>query len=169
MRKIACLAFTVLVFFLLGACARATPKSDDLTINPGDKIGDFLITTGDGEDVIFVTKRHCPFDPGTQTESCDQPVGTKVNVSQGIFADLSSGKTLNELWSEQIHEMTIEGRRVNLQNFGSVDYSQPMVGTVRVWNVVIVSDKPGKITAHSKGVVGGDPWNYTAVITFTAP
>lgn len=70
--------------FILSACATATSQPIEGTINPGDKIGDFLITTGDGEDVIFVTKVHCPFDGSTETESCEQPVGTKVNVSQGI-------------------------------------------------------------------------------------
>jgi len=169
MKKIASLTLVTLFVIILGACAKTAPEISEGMINPGDKIGDFLITTGDGEDVIFVTKLHCPFDSSTETESCEQPVGTKVNVSQGIFADPSIGKTLDELWSEQTHEMIIDGRPVNLQAFGSVDFYNPMIGTVRVWNVVIVTDKPGKITAHSKGVVGGDPWNYTAIITFTAP
>jgi len=169
MKKIASLTLVTLFVIILGACAKTAPEISEGMINPGDKIGDFLITTGDGEDVIFVTKLHCPYDSSTETESCEQPVGTKVNVSQGIFADPSIGKTLDELWSEQTHEMIIDGRPVNLQAFGSVDFYNPMVGTVRVWNVVIVTDKPGKITAHSKGVVGGDPWNYTAIITFTAP
>lgn len=169
MKKIASLTLVALFVLILGACAKVAPEASEEMINPGDKIGDFLITTGDGEDVIFVTKLHCPFDSSTETESCEQPVGTKVNVSQGIFADLSSGKTLDELWSEQTHEMIIESRPVNLQAFGSVDFYNPMVGTVRVWNVVIVTNKPGKITAHSTGVVGGDPWNYTAIITFSVP
>jgi len=168
MKKPVNLTLIVLFVFILGACTTATPQSSDEMINPGDKIGDFLITTENGEDVIFVTKLHCPFDNSTQTESCEQPIGTKVNISQGIFADPSIGKTLDELWSEQTHEMFIEGRPVNLQAFGSVDFNNPMVGTVRVWNVVIVTDKPSKITARSTGVVGGDPWNYTAIITFTA-
>jgi hypothetical protein len=169
MKKIASLTLVTLFVIILGACAKTAPEISEGMINPGDKIGDFLITTGDGEDVIFVTKLHCPYDSSTETESCEQPVGTKVNVSQGIFADPSIGKTLDELWSEQTHEMIIDGRPVNLQAFGSVDFYNPMVGTVRVWNVVIVTNKPGKLTAHSTGVVGGDPWNYTAIITFTAP
>ena len=169
MKRLAYLTFIAFFTAVLMSCAKAESKSAEGMINPGDKIGDFLITTGDGEDVIFVTQLHCPFDNSTQTESCEQPVGTKVNVSQGIFADPSIEKTLDELWLEQTHEMIIEGRPVNLQAFGSVDFKNPMVGTVRVWNVIIVTDKPGKITAHSKGVVGGDPWNYTAIITFTPP
>jgi hypothetical protein len=176
MKKPVYLMLIVLFVFILGACATATPQPVETPsqriegmINPGDKIGDILITTGDGEDVIFVTKLHCPFDSSTETESCEQPVGTKVNISQGIFVDPSIGKTLDELWSEQTHEMFIEGRPVNLQAFGTVDFNNPMVGTVRVWNVVIVTDKSGKITAHSTGVVGGDKWNYTAILTFTIP
>jgi hypothetical protein len=170
MKRLVYHTLVVLFAIILGACAKATPPSNAGMINPGDKIGDFLITTGDGEDVIFVTKVHCPFDNSTQTESCEQPVGTKVNVSQGIYDDNpSSGKTLDEYWSEQTHRMFIEGHPVNLQAFGWVEFNIPMGGTVRVWNVVIVTDKPGKITANSKGVVGGDPWNYTAIITFTAP
>lgn len=169
MKKLVYLTFIVLFAFILSSCAKATPPPAEGMINPGDKTGDFLITTGDGEDVIFVTKLHCPFDESAQTESCEQPVGTKVNVSNGIFDDSSDGITLDELWSEQTYEMFIEGRPVNLQAFGTVDFNNPMVGTVRVWNVVIVTDKPGKIIAYSKGIVGGDAWNYTAIITFSAP
>jgi len=169
MKKLIHPMLATLFSFILGACAATTPQPGDTLINPGDKIGDFLITTGDGGDVIFVTKLHCPFDNGTQTESCEEPVGTKVNVSQGIYADPATGKTLDELWSEQTHEMIIEGHPVNLQAFGFVEFSNSVVGTVRVWDVVVLSDRPGKITARSEGVVGGDSWNYTAIITFTTP
>ena len=148
----------------------ATQTLSDQMISPGDKIGDFLITTGDGKDVIFVSKLHCPYDSSTGIESCEQTVGTKVNVGLGIYGDSTSGgKTVDEYWSEQTHEMFIEGRPVDLQSFGTTDFDNPEVGTVRVWNVVIVSDKPGKITAHSTGVVGGDPFDYTAIVSFTMP
>jgi hypothetical protein len=169
MKKSIHLLLIALFTLILGACAKAQPQPDDGMIDPGDKIGDFTITTGKGEDIIYVTQIHCAWDDSTQTESCEQPVGTKVNVSQGIFADRSNGKTLDELWSGQTHEMTIEGRPVNLQAFGTAEFTNPMVGMVRVWNVVIVSDQPGTVTARSNGVVGGESWTYTAIITFTAP
>jgi hypothetical protein len=170
MNKPVYLLLVMLFVLILGACAKATSPSNDGMINPGDKIGDFLITSGNSEDIIYAAKLHCPYDSSTGIESCEQPVGTKFNVGEGVYDDNpSSGKTLDEYWSEQTHEMFIEGRPVNLHAFGSVDFNNPMVGTVRVWNVVIVTDKPGKISAHSKGVVGGDPFDYTAVITFTAP
>ena len=97
----------------------ATPQPSDEVISPGDRIGDFLITTEDSEDVIYVAKLHCPFDSSTNTESCEQPAGTKVNVGLGVYDDdPSGGKTLDEYWSEQTHEMIIEGRPINLQAFG---------------------------------------------------
>jgi hypothetical protein len=170
MKKFAHLTFLILLVIVMGACTKATPEPAEEMINPGDRIGEFLITTGDSEDIIYVTKLHCPFDNSTNTESCEQPVGTKVNVGLGIYSDnASGGKTLDELWSEQTHEMTIEAQPVNLQAFGSIDFYHSVVGTVRVWNVVIVTDKPGKITAHSTGMVGGDSFDYVAIVTFTAP
>jgi len=174
MKKTARVMLIVMWAGVLGACAGATqgstgaaPQAGDDVINPGDRIGDFLITTGYSEDVVYATKLHCPFESYTNTESCEQPVGTKFNVGIGIYAD--NGTTLDETWSEQTHQMLIEGRPVNLQAFGSVDFTHPSVGTVRVWNVVVVTDKPGKITAHSSGTVGGDPFDYTVIVTFTTP
>lgn len=177
MKKFIYLTLIALFSIIASGCGKATqqpieatPNLSDQMINPGDKIGDFLITTGEGEDIIFVTKIHCPYDNSTGTESCEQPVGTKVNVGLGIYGDnISGGKTVDEYWSEQTHEMFIESRPVNLEAFGTIDFDNPEVGTVRVWNVVIVTDTPGKITAHSTGVVGGDPFDYTAALTFTAP
>ena len=160
----------ILFSVILSACAKTTPDQVEGMINPGDKIGDFLITTGESEDVIYVSKLHCPYDSNTRIESCEQPIGTKINVGLGIYGDSTSGgKTVDEYWSEQIHEMYIEGRPVNLPAFGSIDFNNPVVGMVRVWNVIIVTDKPGKITAHSTGVVGGEPFDYTAIVTFTTP
>jgi hypothetical protein len=171
--------FIALVTVIAGSCAKAAPQTAEPTlpsieamINPGDKIGDFLITTGDDKNITYVSTIHCPFDQNTSTESCEIPVGTKVNVGIGFYDDdPSSGKTLDETWLEQInnHEMLIEGRPVNLQAFGSIDIPHPMVGTIRNWNVVIVTDKPGKITARSTGVYDGDPFDYTAILTFIAP
>jgi hypothetical protein len=168
-RRLAYLTIIVLFATTLGACAQATPQASDKMINPGDKIGDFLITTGGNEGITYVSMIHCPFDQSTGIESCELTVGTKVNVGVGFYDDLSSGKSLDEIWSEHTDEMVIEGRPVNLQAFGSIDITHPLVGKIRNWNVVIVTDKPGKIAARSTGVVGGDPFDYTAMLTFKAP
>lgn len=169
MKKLIHLILIVLISLIAAACARATPQNVPGMINPGDKVGDFLITADSGEDVVLMTNVHCPFVESTATETCDRPVGTKVNVANGIYGSKSDERVLEKIWKKQAYEMTIEGRPVNLPAFGFVEFEHPMVGTVRVWNVVVAADQPGTITAHSTGVVDGESFDYTAVVVFTAP
>jgi hypothetical protein len=46
--------FIVMFAIVLSACAKATTQPDNETINPGHKIGDFLITEGDSEDINYL-------------------------------------------------------------------------------------------------------------------
>jgi len=168
MKKSVHLSLSVLCIFLLIACEKEKTQSSPEVINPGDKIGNFLITTGDSEGVTFMTFLHCAVS--NDTETCEVPVGTKINVSNGIYdPDLSSGMNLDELWSDHTYEMSIEGYPVNLKAFGSIDKTHPYAGIVRHWNVVVVSDKPGKVTTNYSSVVGEDPYKGTFVVVFKAP
>ena len=140
-------------------------------LNPGDRIGDFLITTGGDEGVYYVCTQHCPFDESTATESCEFLVGAKVNIGVGFYDDLNSKETLDETWAREASKtaVTIEGRPVNLEAFGFIDIPNPLLGTIRNWNVVIVGEKPGKIAAHSTGEYDGNRIDQTAALTFVAP
>jgi hypothetical protein len=169
MKKPAYLPLIMLSAFILGACAKATPQPADEMINPGDKIGDFLITTSDDEGVFYTTNVHCPFDQATMTETCEISVGTKVNSALGAYGDNKSGENLEAYWSDQTYVMTIEGRPVNLQAFGYIDITNPQVGKMRLWNVVIVTDKPGKITIQHSGKIAGESVEGTNVLIYTAP
>ena len=130
MKKIVYLPLIMLFVIILGACAKATPQPADEMINPGDKIGDFLITTGDDDSVIYTTKIHCPFDLSTKTETCEIAINTKVNVALGVYGN--SVEKLDTYWSGQTYVMTIEGRPVNLQAFGPIDITHPAVGKMRL-------------------------------------
>ena len=155
---------------MLQSCADDTTIPAEGMITPGDRIGDLLVTQGEGEDVVYLSTIHCPYDNDSGTESCEFPAGTHVNVAVGIYDDdPSTGKSLDEYWTEQTYEMMIEGRRVSLGAFGSIDLPHPMFGTIRIWNVVVTSDKPGKVSARSTGTVGGDPFDYTGAVTFSSP
>jgi hypothetical protein len=170
MKRLVYLTLMVLGAGLLASCAASgSVPAPDEPINPGDKVGGFLITTGGAEGVTYVCMLHCPFDESTQTESCEFPVGTKVNVGPGFYDDPVTAGTLDEEWPNQAYKMVIAGRPVNLQAFGAIDITHPMVGKIRNWNVVIVADKPGKIAAHSTGEYNGEPIEYTASLTFSAP
>jgi hypothetical protein len=167
MKILVYLTLTVLLAMILCGCAKATPKGSEGMINPGDNIGNFLITTGDKEGVTYTSLIHCPESGDKQT--CELTVGTKVNVSWGIYGDTNSGKDLDTVWSEHTYEMVIEGRPVNLQAFGSIDITHPVIGKMRNWNVVIVTDKPGEITIQDSGVAGGDAFSGTTVLIFSTP
>jgi hypothetical protein len=152
----------------VAACASVTQTPSVEPIKPGDKIGDFLITTGDEADAANSHDLNCSQQGEGETYLCDSIVGTNLNVSNGIYDDQYSGK-LDELWSNHTYAMTIDGRPVNLQAFGSLDYKHPTVGMMRFWNVVIVAEKPGEITVHSTGVAGDDPFDDTTTYVFIAP
>jgi hypothetical protein len=157
---------------LLTACAKTTPEQVEGRINPGDKIGDFLITMGEEGDITYlweIDDSACVKQGDAEVYSCQVTVGTKVNVSVGIYDDTYSGK-LDLHWSGLIYEMLIDDRPVNLDAFGSIDVSHPSVGTIRAWNVVINTTQPGEITVSDKGAEhDGTPIESTTKYTFNAP
>jgi hypothetical protein len=158
----------VLITCFVVACSQpiSTPTDNNAMIEPGDKIGDFLITTGDNEGVSYLSIVHCPVSG--ENETCTFSVGTKVNVAWGLYDDTYSGK-LDSLWAEHSYQMVIGGHPVNLQAFGSIDITHPMVGAMRAWNVVILTDKPGEITIQHSGVTGGNPFKGATRLIFNAP
>ena len=168
MNKLVDLSLIVMFAIVLGACS-PTPQLTAKLITPGDKIGNFLITTDNNADVIYQWKMSC-VKQSAEKESCTSTVGARVNVSFGIYDDTYSGK-LDSLWAAHTYAMVIEGRPVNLQSFGSIDVTHPLVGKMRHWNVVVVTDKPGEITIQHSGQVGGNPFDppLTYTLTFSAP
>lgn len=62
MKRLVCLTLCAIFAVILGACAESTPQPVDEMINPGDKFGDFLVTTGDNENVTFLANIHCPLE-----------------------------------------------------------------------------------------------------------
>jgi hypothetical protein len=169
MKKIVYLTLIMLFVIVLGACAKATPQSVNEMINPGDKIGDFLITTGDEGDVTYGWEMNkCVHQDDKKINLCPTTVGAKVNVSLGVYDDTFKGK-VDSLWLEHSYEMFIEDRPVNLQAFGYIDVTHPMVGKMRYWNIVITTTKSGEIIVAAKGVVGGDPFEDTTTFSFSAP
>ena len=153
---------------LLASCANLSGEASEEMINPGDKIGDFLITTGEEGDVTYTWDLDCEQQGDEEVYSCETTVNTKVNVSVGIYDDQYSGK-LEEYWAGHTYELFIGGRPVNLEEFGYIDITHPVVGKMRHWNVVIVADKPGEMTTRDSGVVDGNPFEQTTTYTFSAP
>ena len=170
MKKIKLFKFVVLFAAMLASCAKASAELANGMINPGDKIGDFLITTGDGDEVTY----NWELDSALVQQGKEEiytaliPVDTKMNPSWGIYADFS-GKDLDTLWAEHTYEMFIDDRPVNLDAFGPIDIHHPIVGKMRHWNVVIVTTKPGVIAVRSVGSLNGEAFEDIKTYTFGTP
>ena len=166
------LAFLMILIMLctmfIGGCSQTTQVPANQAINPGDKIGDYLVKTGDESVFANDDEYSCSKQGEGENYLCEVPLGKDINVSMGIYDDQYTGK-LDELWSKHSYEMTINDRPVNLKAFGSIDRQHSTVGMMRYWNVVIGADKPGELTVHSKGIAGGDPFEDTTTYLFVSP
>lgn len=165
----------VLLLVVLSACA-GTGGQDGEPINPGDKVGDFLITTGKSGEAIypFDYTRRCMNQGQNNTFTCSLTVGEVVNITTGLYDDsagISSTATdkLNTKWAAMNYQLFIDDRPVNLEAFGTIETETALQGLIRWWNVVVVSDKPGKITVRDAGTDDGNDFGDTAVFEMNAP
>ena len=154
-----------LLVIFLSACSAASQAADG-PINPGDQVGDFVFSIAD-EKIAGLPHNYTCTENGNELV-CETTAGTQVNISPSFFDDTHKGR-IEELWSDISHEMLIEGRQVNLQAFGYIDVPNPVVGSVRKWNVAVVTKKPGEIIVHHAIVFDGKPDEFTVTWTFTEP
>jgi hypothetical protein len=170
MKRLTLIGFILLMAGVLIACAQPKPTESSEIIRPGEKVGDFLVTTGEEGNFTYGFDVDCSEEGSEQkaTNSCKSTVGDIVNITTGIYDDTHSGK-LDEYWSKSNYQLFIEGRPVDLQAFGTLEYKHPVVGVIRFWNVVISTSKPGILTVNDSGVAGGDAFEYTSMYTFSAP
>jgi hypothetical protein len=161
---------TLLLLFVvcMSTCVAPPPQPGDAKISPGTRFGDFRFTQAGTEAISYVTTMKCPVDQNTNARSCVLRVGTKANIGKGFLDDdLFSGKSLDEKWSELTHEMTVEGRAVDLQAFGYINNAHPGIGMLRTPNIVVAASKPGTVTVRYTGVYDGDPFDEELILTFT--
>jgi hypothetical protein len=153
MKRLVYLLLWVLFINALVGCVKSKPNTSGM-INPGDKVGDFLITTSKLGEVTFMWELDATHGQEANTTFTEVPAGTKLIATVGIYDDTFSGK-LDENWSDLSYELYISDRQVNLSAFGTIETKHPIVGTMRHHNVVIVAEKPGKITLRSKTIYKG--------------
>jgi hypothetical protein len=165
MKKGSCIFIFVII--LLTACS--SPAASTTGLKPGDRVGDFLVTTGDGQE-YQVSITHCPYDSSTSTESCTFPVGSSLNVACAMLDDdLSDDISLDAIWEGHQYEMTIGDQPVNLDAFGWIETEHPMAGTLRIWDVVLTSDQPGTIPVKGAVEVDGSDYNCNVILTLVEP
>jgi len=170
MKRLALIVFILCIAGLMIACTQPQPTESSDLIRPGDMVGEFLVTTGEEGNFTYGFDADCSEEVNGQEtkQSCKLTVGEIINITTGIYDDSFSGK-LDEYWSNSNYQLFMEGRPVDLTAFGTVEYTHPIVGVIRYWNVVISTDKPGEITTNDSGVAGGDAFEATTTYTCSAP
>jgi hypothetical protein len=165
MKKLAIVTSVLCSAIFVASCSPSNSATG--AINPGDKIGKVLITTGDAESITKSWELDCPDENTAEPYHCNLPVGEKINVSWGTYGD--QGTDMETMWAEHTHQIYINDRPVNLEAFGTQDVVHPHVGKMRYWNVVILASAPGEISIRNAGVVDGEPFDSTAIFSFSAP
>jgi hypothetical protein len=171
MKQLAAFLSILLFMTMTAACAKTTGSTEvkNTMIEPGDKIGDFLITTGVQGNFTYGFDIDCSTLGAENTYSCTASVGKAVNVSTGLYDTTNSGK-LAEVWAHSKYQMFINDRQVDLPAFGTIDYTHPQVGVIRFANVVITASKPGEITVRDAGLYdNGGPFASTSTYVFSQP
>ncbi len=138
-------------------------------IEPGDKVGDFTVTTGKQGEFTYGFNVDCAQLESNTSYACAVKVGEIINVSTGIYDTTGKGN-LDDAWSQSKYQIFIDDRPVDLQAFGTIDFNYPNVGMLRFANVVISTDKPGEITVRDTGVYdNGDAFSSTSTYNFSSP
>lgn len=140
-------------------------------LEPGDVVAGVNVVQDDGDDVLhgWDLEAQCSEVTGTGAYLCSLPLGTKVNVSFGVYGDVNTGADYQAVWEDHTYEMTINGRPVDLESFGYVDLSHPLVGAMRVWDVVLVADQLAEISVRSKGVISNEEFDEVITYQFGEP
>jgi len=170
MRTFASVLLAALGATLLASCTTTEPQPSADPINPGETIGHYEVTTHEAGDVRYGWEldTECVHREGKTVNTCELSVGAYVNVSVGVYDD-SPSKTLDEIWSEQTYSMEIDGRPVELEEFGYTESVHPVVGAIRYWDVVITASAPIEIVVSSNGTVNGDALVDTTTYVFSRP
>jgi len=171
MKKLEVALFLLVFAILATACSGTTTStaSLDALIEPGEKIGDFLITTGVQGNFTYPFDIPCTEPGENNTSNCEAPVGKAINISTGIYDKTGSGN-LDQIWTKSNYQMFINDRPVDMKAFGIIEYEHPSIGIIRFANVTIIASNPGEITVRDTGLYdNGEAFESTSIYSFSSP
>jgi hypothetical protein len=144
-------------------------------IEPGDQIGDMVVTTGQpGDPEIWNFCDPYLAGPGIYTRECELPAIPNLQIGSGNLADTAELQNLE--WQAQTWELTLDDQPINLSAFGTLPDQNILEGgralTLRQWNVVLDNPIPGQHTLRyvirehqlgSEDSVTDATWIFTVV------
>lgn len=127
----------------------ATPTMD--LVQPGEKVGDMQLTSGQHEGVSGFTEFCNPFgepNQGAVVRKCNIPALERLHIGWGWFAPTM--EELNSDWQQITWELYLDGQLVNLPAFGTYDIDANIGGPqkMRMWDVVLEKPMPGEHKLH---------------------
>jgi hypothetical protein len=168
MKNLAKPTLIMLIVIILSACTASTQiqmttiptATSPSLIKPGDIVNGILITTGSG-DSTYAFDLPCKQENGAW--NCPVTCGKTVNPLAVVY-DRENEK-LQVKWDALVYTATIEGRQVDLQAFGIIDFVEEKSGmNMRTYNLVLQCNKPLSITVVDGGTLEGE--NFSASMTF---
>lgn len=152
------------LFFLL-AVLFASCSLLERRLKPGDKIGEMVVSNN-----LNIGDKNfndiCTF-PQLLDGICEIPVSnTKFGVSTGWSE--ATLEELNQAWTDSTWEVTLDGRKVAIEEFGTFDLDLGD-SQARVWNIAVTNPPLGKHTVIYKFSTfkGSEPGNHTNTYIFT--
>jgi hypothetical protein len=159
---------------LMSATVAAAGNEHVATIEPSTRVNGMLVVQGPAQrsqarlfsdwcDPVVLT-------PGRRTRSCGRiPRTSRLYVGYGLF---ESEAKIERTWKASKWDMWIDGKRVDLQAFGTADRTltrYPPAGNtdvvLREWNVTLVRATPGRHTIRYRtrepSGVTDTTWKFT--------
>lgn len=144
--------FAVFAITTLSALVGFTAASS--VIRPGDRVGNMLLVRGTAATSDLKLFDICDpviLRPGRYVRACPPvPRVRRLFIGHGVFA---APRAINRVWQSSAYTAWFDGRRIQLQAFGTSDrplYSFPPAGyktvTLREWRVMVVNATPGAHT-----------------------
>jgi hypothetical protein len=166
MNRIAGLISAMLLSGILLSCTTPRPITTTVTwtdmIEPGDTVNGILVTTGSG-DITYAFDLPCKEENGAW--NCPVTCGKIVNPLSLIY-DREMEK-LDAKWDTFEYTATIDGRQIDLQAFGIVDFVEEKSGmNMRTYNVVLQCNQPVSITVVDGGTVEGEEFGASMTFIF---
>lgn len=164
------------LLFMLVACQPAAQPLSAAMLKPADTIDGMSLTTGAADALplwaFCSTAQHSRI---VSISDCNvPPMISKLGIGH-VF--MLADDRLNKLdWSELTWELSIDGRPVNLDAFGTFDYVMPTMlespSAVKevfkkftAWDVVLTNLRPSQHTLH--GLAQTETDSYTWVVNLT--
>ncbi|HET9907093.1 MAG TPA: hypothetical protein VFQ23_10645 [Anaerolineales bacterium] len=166
------LRFNLLMIAVVIACQSTEQFPAKVMLKPGDRIHGMTLTNGTAEAVpLWAFCSSVQKNEQMLTTECHIPLSTRLAIGQVFFP---TDKALTELdWSEFTWELSIDGRSLDLDAFGTYDYVSPAIShppcPIREvfikstgWDIVLSELKPG--TYLFRGQAQSETESYTWII-----